>query len=546
MKLSIDTHRTLALINAALLKGDDELLGKAFEGVDLELLLSQDTISVVRGLGKAPLVILLCTLAEHNDVMVHDAKRWLTAYQSIVRQELHPDLDKLSVRHVRRIAVETLLSRQSFDTKRLGTAKIKGSPQDWQEAVELLVDHKDWASAQTLFRHLGRQNVDAEVWGRVAHCLSSRHPLYVESSGLPQVDVDYRALAALYSMCADAAGRAKVLDVQTALMHLAASALETAGDHAKAASLLAKTDQQGLSVAVQLDIARCRCKQGDLLESIQRLDHTLDLFAKNQIDREMVAIKTDQEGHRGEAEKIKTFDINKANKALSDLSAMANSKGTPVFLVSGTLLGCIREGKLLSHDKDIDVGIIGWENQYTLCMALQESGQFTVSAQHLKGKDTIYIPICHNATGMWIDIFVYHPQDDHFVTGVDFFFGYRQTFAFTPFSLKDVNFLGVNMKIPADAELNLTENYGDWKSPDPAYLSHLESPSTMNKGGLPYMVTARLSALSALTTLHSASVDKRERSQKKLAKVLSLMKAHEHRDGGMPPKLFNQLSSLLT
>lgn len=546
MKLSIDTHRTLALINAALLKGDDELLGKAFEGVDLELLLSQDTISVVRGLGKAPLVMLLCTLAEQNDVMVHDAKRWLTGYQSIVRQELHPDLDKLSVRHVRRIAVETLLSRQSFDTKRLGTSKIKGSPQDWQEAVELLVDHKDWASAQTLFRHLGRQNVDAEVWGRVAHCLSSRHPLYVESSGLPQVDVDYRALAALYSMCADAAGRAKVLDVQTALMHLAASALETAGDHAKAASLLDKTDKKELSAAVQLDIARCRCKQGDLLESIQRLDHTLELFAKDQIDREMVAIKTDQEGHRGEAEKIKTFDINKANKALSDLSAMANAKGTPVFLVSGTLLGCIREGKLLSHDKDIDVGIIGWENQYTLCMALQESGQFTVSAQHLKGKDTIYIPICHNATGMWIDIFVYHPQDDHFVTGVDFFFGYRQTFAFTPFSLKEVNFLGVNMKIPADAELNLTENYGDWKSPDPVYLSHLESPSTINKGGLTFMVTARLSALSALTTLHSASVDKRGRSQKKLAKVLSLMKEHEHRDGGMPPKLFNQLSSLLT
>ena len=145
---------------------------------------------------------------------------------------------------------------------------------------------------------------------------------------------------------------------------------------------------------------------------------------------------------------------------------------------------------------------------------------------------------------MWIDIFVYHPQDEHLVTGVDFFFGYRQTFAFTPFQLKDVEFLGVDMKIPANAELNLTENYGEWRSPDPDYLSHLESPSTMNKGALPYMLTARLSALSAISFLFALPPEKHKNSIRKLRKVLTLMVQHQQRSGGMKQALIDKLSNL--
>jgi hypothetical protein len=545
MKLGIDMHRTLAFINAALLNGDEQALQRAFEGVDLAQLLSQHTITVVRGLGKAPLVMLLCTLAEHNDVEAVDAKRWLACYQSIARESLLPEFEGLSTRHVRRWVLDALISRKPLSVKNLGAGKLKGSPLDTQEAFELLIDHKAWTSALTFLQYLRRQSVETEVWVRIASCLSSRHPLYVETSGLPQVDVDYRALAELYSLCADAAKQAKVSDVQKALIHLSASALETSGDHAAAAQILGKTDPHGRSVAVQMDSARCRCKQGDLLQSIQHLDRALELLAENPLVQEKEAIADSQETRPAESTSLKTFDVKKANKALSDLSEMANAKGTPVFLVSGTLLGCVREGQLLSHDKDIDVGIVGWENQYTLCMALQESGRFTVSAQHLKGEDTFYIPICHNATGMWIDIFVYHPQGEHLVTGVDFFFGYRQTFAFTPFELKDVEFLGVSMKIPVDAELNLTENYGQWRLPDPFYLSHLESPSTMNKGGLPYMLTARLSALSALSTMSAQSGEKQTKSFKKLSKVLTLMREHQHRPGGMSKNLLDQLSNRL-
>ena len=545
MKLTIEMHRTLAMINAALLKGDDEALERAFEGVDLQELLAQNTIAVVRGLGKAPLVMLLCTLAQHNDVEVSDAKRWLAAYQSIARRHLQPDLQLLSVRHVRRLAVNALIQSQSITPKSLDVGKVKGTPQDWQEAMELLIDHKDWSSALAVLNYLGQRVVETEVWVGIARCLSARHPLYVESSGLAQVDVDYKALATLYDLCSAAAGQAKVPDVQLALKHLSASALETAGDHVGAARILGMTDPSRQSVAVQLDIARCFCKKGDLPESIRRLDRALELLADKQPDFKEIEVQSAQETRPGQSENDLTFDLKKANQALSDLSEMANAKGTPVFLVSGTLLGCIREGQLLKHDKDIDVGIVGWENQYALCMALQESGLFTVSAQHLKGQDTFYIPICHNATGMWIDVFVYHPQGDHWVTGVDFFFGYRQTFAFTPFELKDVEFLGVNMKIPANAELNLTENYGPWRTPDTGYLSHLESPSTMNKGALPFMLTARLTAISALSAMSTSVADQQGKYAKQLNKVIVLMREYQHCPEGMSQELLDRLSSRL-
>lgn len=550
MKLSIEMHRTLALLNAALLQGDERTLEKAFVGVDLNELLSQATISVVRGLGKGPLVMLLCTLAEHNDVEVADAKRWLAAYQSIARQQLQLGLAELSTRHVRRLAVQTLIQQKPVEESQLRGTKLKGSAQDWQEAMELLIDHKDWTSALALLQHLGGQLVETEIWVRISKCLSARHPLYVEKSGLAQVDVDYRALSSLYTLCADAARKAKVDDVQKALIHLSASALETAGEHAAAAAILDKTDLQGQSAAVQMDVSRCLCKQGDLLGAIERLDRVLALLIDSQLGHGHVTLDVNDlnaahQTRPNEDGPSKTFDLKKANQALSDLSQMANAKGTPVFLVSGTLLGCIREGQLLSHDKDIDVGIVGWENQYALCMALQESGLFTVSAQYLKGKDTFYIPICHNATGMWIDVFVYHPQGEHWVTGVDFFFGYRQTFAFTPFELKTVNFLGVDMNIPVEAELNLSENYGQWRTPDPQYISHLESPSTMNKGALPYMLTARMAAISAVSAMSSLSYEQQAKAFKKLSKVLTLMREHQHRPGSMSEALLSRLSDCL-
>ena len=533
MKLTLEMHRALASINAALMKGDQSALENAFDGVDIEQLLSQDTIAVTRALGKKPITLLLCTLAEQNGVETVRAKHWLACYQSILREQLESPLDSLSRQNVLRFALECLMHKQSLTAAMLSGKKIKGNPQAWQDALELLLDHKDWTSALELLRHLGKQPAETQIWLQLAKSLSRRHPLYVEESGQAQVDVDYQVLARLYLLCADAARRAKVPNVYKALVQLASSALETDGDLDLAVDQLQALDPQNNTLAFQIDLARCLCKQGKSMECIDKLDRAIELLVARQNPSETLSPDALQgAGVRPDGDKAeKSFDVKKASRALSDLSRMANEKGTPVFLVSGTLLGYVREGQLLAHDKDIDVGIVGWENQYELCMALQETGLFTVSTEYLKGKDTYYIAIKHNDTGMWIDVFVYHPQGEHWVTGVDFFFGYRQTFAFTPFELQEIEFLGVKMQAPANAELNLTENYGNWRVPDASYLSHLESPSTMDKGNLSYMITARLLMLSACLT----------KKNLKIAKILSLMRVHQQMPGAMPEDLMTKI-----
>ena len=535
MKLTLEMHRALASINAALMKGDQSALEDAFGGVNLAQLLSQDTIAVTRALGKKPITLLLCTLAEQNGVDAARAQHWLACYQSILREKLESPLDNLSRQNVLRFSVETLMQSQPLTAAMLSGKKVKGTPQAWQDALELLLDHKDWASALELLRHLGKQPAETQIWLQLARSLSRRHPLYVEESGQAQVDVDYQVLARLYGLCADAARRAKVPNVHKALVQLASSALETDGDLDRAIAQLTALDPQNNTLIYQIDLARCFCKQGKALASIDRLDRAIELLVATQNPSEALSPDALQgAGARPAGAKAeKSFDVKKASRALSDLTRMAQDKGTPVFLVSGTLLGYVREGELLAHDKDIDVGIVGWENQYNLCMALQETGLFTVSTQHLKGQDTFYIPIKHNDTGMWIDVFVYHPQGKHWVTGVDFFFGYRQTFAFTPFELQEIEFLGVKMQAPANAELNLTENYGNWRVPDAAYLSHLESPSTMDKGNLAYMISARMLMLAACL----------KKQNLKIEKIVSLMRVHQEMPGAMPDDLITQIET---
>jgi len=494
MKLSADLHQALSRINLALFQQDGKALEAVLETIDLNSLLNQETIAVARGLGKTPLVLFLSTLAFHNDIDTHRSSFWLSCYQSIVKKSLDPAFQGYSRENVLRVVLESLINDEAL-THPKANQSFKGSDQAWLDAIELAIDHMKWGTAETLLGILSSRKTETKTWLQISRCLAQRHPLYVDETGIRRVDVDYLALANLYSKCNSVAEHAKIYSVTSALHQLTASALEMAGEYDLAVKTLSIDVKSSASVARNVDIARCLCKKGDLLGSINHLDEALSklLTSGKKSDLESDSI----EGKRAsDPVTDKRFDILKASQALSDLTKISSHAGVPIFLVSGTLLGYVRENNLLAHDKDIDVGIIGWELQFDLCRALQESGQFNINPLFLRGHQSYYIPIQHIATGMWIDIFVYHQKADKLVTGVDFFFGYRQTFSFTQFELKEIDFLGVKMTAPRNAELNLVENYGqEWRTPDPSYISHLESPSTDNKGGLPYMMTARLQAI---------------------------------------------------
>lgn len=530
MKLSPAMQHALTRINTALIEGQEDALVAGLESIPLDQLLAEDNIARVRARNKKSLVLLLASLAVSNDIASARAQIWLDCYQSIVNKSIATGITRLSENNILRLVVTALVNDRPLQAKEL--LKVKGDHQHWWDAFELAIDNKAWESAVVALEVLGKKKTETILWLQLAKRLAKRHPLFMDESGIAFTDIDYARLSRLYGLCINAARNANAMDLVSALTHLRARCLEMAGDYEEAIALLSQFKKGKQVVAAQMGIARNHCRQGDLPASINALDIALTEFRHLGEDKEennalQAAISTVRAPEAN-------FNVRLASLALSDLASIFNEIDLKFFLVSGTLLGYEREGKLLDHDKDIDIGVIGWEKQYDICLALQKSNKFTISAHFLKGHTSHYIPIQHNATGSWIDIFIYFDQGDKLVTGVDFFFGYRQTFAFTPFELKPVNFLGVDMYVPSDADLNLTENFGNWREPDASYISHLESPSTMHKGGLEHLLTARLMALGAIL----------QRKPKKLRKVVEILRLYSDRPSAMPESLLDLMLAI--
>lgn len=532
MNLSPELQFTLTRLNTALIQGDDALLASCFEGVDLNEILCQDTLGKVRARGKSVMTIFLATLAVSNEIEASRAQVWLDCYHSIARKNLTPGLRALDERHVLRLTTQAVI--QCLPLKRQDLSACKGNRQQWQDAFELAIDSRDWISAVSLLEKLSEKKTEPLAWLNISKALSERQEFFVDTSGIAQTDIDYIRLARLYEICANAASKVRAFDVAQSIGYLRAKCLETAGEYGKAIDYMQSLAKGKNFTNAKINIARCLCKSGDIPGAIDELDEAIR-------HHKTIAVLSSESppldpGMEPARPIDKKFDIAKASKALENLATVFNAHGLKFFLVSGTLLGYEREGKLLDHDKDIDIGVIGWEKQYEICMALQASTLFTVSPHFLKGQKSYYIPIRHNFTGVWIDIFVYHELDDKLVTGVDFFFGYRQTFAFTPFDLKPVNFLGVDMHVPSNTDLNLQENFGNWRVPDASYLSHLESPSTTNKGGQAHMLTARINALGYII----------QKKPLKIRKAIQILREYKDSPWAMGEDLLTHLENICT
>lgn len=158
----------------------------------------------------------------------------------------------------------------------------------------------------------------------------------------------------------------------------------------------------------------------------------------------------------------------KASKALSDLKKYLDKAQIPFFLISGTLLGCIRENKLLGHDKDIDIGV--WEDQTleNLQDICRKSGCFYTLP--------IYSPdilVIRHVNGITIDIFIHYREQNSYWHA-----GKKTKWHNSPFELIQHPFLENHYLIPKNYDLYLTENYGrDWRIPRVNFDSALDTPN---------------------------------------------------------------------
>lgn len=165
-----------------------------------------------------------------------------------------------------------------------------------------------------------------------------------------------------------------------------------------------------------------------------------------------------------------TADISRdAENALVDLKRLLEHHKINFFIISGTLLGCIRENKILSHDKDIDIGV--FENKLDidhLIFCLKQSGFF----EFMPVKHEKYIKIKH-LNGIFVDIFI-HYQDHQYYYHRTAKIEWRNK----KFTLKKIKFLNHDFFIPSNYQLYLTENYGqDWMIPKINFDSNFDTPN---------------------------------------------------------------------
>ena len=185
--------------------------------------------------------------------------------------------------------------------------------------------------------------------------------------------------------------------------------------------------------------------------------------------------KIEAMGKKGDVSAKRNINVLFARDAMRALAEATAKAGLEVFLVSGTLLGYMRNGNFLPHDNDLDVGIFDGFSVDTLRSALYSTGCFTIMAK----RSPHCIRIRH-FNGTAIDIFTHYREKDDYWHAAS-----KTSWHNSPFALKKVEFLGFETYIPDPPEKYLEENYGkDWRIPKTKFDSAVECPNykILNEG----------------------------------------------------------------
>lgn len=159
----------------------------------------------------------------------------------------------------------------------------------------------------------------------------------------------------------------------------------------------------------------------------------------------------------------------RAHEALRDLHLELSRLGVRGFLISGTLLGLVREGRFISWDKDIDLGFFTSEIvPEDLEMAFEQHPDFDVRRLDFSS-DRMRV---QHVNGMSIDVFPHYTDGDRVWHD-----GTTTRWWNRPFELRETTFLGESTFVPDHAERYLDENYGEWREPNPDFDARIDAPN---------------------------------------------------------------------
>jgi hypothetical protein len=194
-------------------------------------------------------------------------------------------------------------------------------------------------------------------------------------------------------------------------------------------------------------LATAAARSGQVAEASQLYRQALAMIAERQ--ESVTAVKDARLEGRG------------AWTAIEDLRDVLETAGVPFFFAAGTALGLVREGRPLDLDGDIDVGVFekDWDHD-RLQKLFDADARFCPDLLH---------PYSHklglkHRGGSSIDIFRFYRERDRLWHNSVFTRWFN-----SPFSVERRSIRNVELPLPADTDRYLTENYGDWRTPDPTF-----------------------------------------------------------------------------
>lgn len=185
------------------------------------------------------------------------------------------------------------------------------------------------------------------------------------------------------------------------------------------------------------------------------------------------------EGTPAPARPHPAFNTKHAVHALREAKDRLDRAGLPFFLLAGTLLGLVREGDLLPHDKDLDLAMDSSIDRGAVTRALCAEGVFTIPWFRgiLPPERPWYRSLVHASTGCTLDIFFLKREEDRVLCGFD-----EQPTpvlsALRPFGLRTMAGWGTSWQVPDPPEAYFEQVYGPgWRVPDPDYDTVLTNPA---------------------------------------------------------------------
>jgi SAM-dependent methyltransferase len=185
--------------------------------------------------------------------------------------------------------------------------------------------------------------------------------------------------------------------------------------------------------------------------------------------------------------RVQTFDESRSDveplmRAIEEVLGALRKTGVEAFLAYGTLLGAVRDGRLIGHDSDADLGYVSEHTEPVDVM--RESFRMQRVLVELGYRVTRY-----SGAAFKLDVI----ESDGTVRGLDVFGGFFRDGRLhlmgeirTPFRrewifpLGETTLEGHRFPAPADTDRMLTATYGkSWRVPDPAF--HFATPASTHR-----------------------------------------------------------------